>query len=187
MTGNGLAPRPADGRRSIVDERERPASAVEPAIKEDAKGSVSSATRKRINDAVASFRAKFLKNSARLRARLPGRPGLLHHPGQPDPAAQRPEHEGVPGQARGRQGADRRRPDRLHELPQPPLRAGHFRPADRDLHPARPALIAIRDEPRPETLTASAPDQTGENLRSAARDAFKGMSWDQLEAHRLSR
>ena len=47
-----------------VDERNALRAAVEPALKEDAKGNVSLETRKRIDRAVADFRAKFLKNSA---------------------------------------------------------------------------------------------------------------------------
>lgn len=47
-----------------------------------------------------------------------------------------------------------------------------------------PALTAIRDEPSTEKSEPSAPDRTGEGLRSAAKSAFKWMSWDQLEAHR---
>ena len=51
-----------------------------------------------------------------------------------------------------------------------------------------PALESIRDQ----TLTARitppppAPDKSGAGLKSVARQAFKGMAWDQLEAHRKS-
>jgi hypothetical protein len=38
-----------------------------------------------------------------------------------------------------------------------------------------------------EVSTAANPDRTEDALRSAAKDAFKGMSWDQLEAHRRNR
>ena len=39
-------------------------AAVAPALEEDAKGNVSQAARKRIDEAIASFRAKFKKNAA---------------------------------------------------------------------------------------------------------------------------
>ena len=51
-----------------------------------------------------------------------------------------------------------------------------------------PLLKAIRDEaggaapPRPPTATGR-----GQDLISSARQAFKGMSWDQLEAHARAR
>ncbi len=45
-----------------------------------------------------------------------------------------------------------------------------------------PALTAIRDQPSSEKAAPSAPDRTGEGLKSAAKQAFKGMSWDELEA-----
>ena len=47
-----------------VDERNALRAAVEPALKEDAQGTVSLETRKKIHTAVANFRDKFLKNSA---------------------------------------------------------------------------------------------------------------------------
>ena len=46
---------------------------------------------------------------------LPGGARLPHDPGQPQPDAQRPEHEEVPGRSRGGQGSHRRGPDHLHE------------------------------------------------------------------------
>ena len=47
-----------------------------------------------------------------------------------------------------------------------------------------PLLLAIRDQPQSDKQAPDAPDRTGENLKSAARNAFKGMSWNELEAHR---
>ena len=47
-----------------VDERNALHSAIEPALEEDAKGSVSMATRTRIADAVSNFRSKFMQNSS---------------------------------------------------------------------------------------------------------------------------
>ena len=50
-------------RPTYVEERNALRSAVEPALAEDAKGSVSIEARKKIADAVSSFRARFLKSS----------------------------------------------------------------------------------------------------------------------------
>jgi hypothetical protein len=46
-----------------------------------------------------------------------------------------------------------------------------------------PALRGMRDAAVAAGATPSTPDRTGEGLRSAAKAAFKGMSWDDLEAH----
>jgi hypothetical protein len=48
-----------------------------------------------------------------------------------------------------------------------------------------PILAGVRDSINTggATPTPPAPDRTGEGLRSAAKGAFKGMGWDQIEAH----
>ena len=46
-----------------------------------------------------------------------------------------------------------------------------------------PILTAIRDRVRTGEYVPSAPDRTGESLKSAAKEVFKPMKWDQLEAH----
>ena len=46
-----------------------------------------------------------------------------------------------------------------------------------------PILTAIRDQVKTVEYTPSAPDRTGEGLKAAAKEAFKPMKWDQLEAH----
>ncbi len=44
-------------------------------------------------------------------------------------------------------------------------------------------LTAIRDSVKTVEFTPSSPDRTGEGLKAAAKEAFKPMTWDQLEAH----
>ena len=46
-----------------------------------------------------------------------------------------------------------------------------------------PILTAIRDENKTADVTPYPPDATGEALRSAAKQAFKPMAWDELKAH----
>jgi hypothetical protein len=46
-----------------------------------------------------------------------------------------------------------------------------------------PILTAIRDQVKTVEYTPTPPDRTGEGLKSAAKEAFKPMKWDQLEAH----
>ena len=49
-----------------------------------------------------------------------------------------------------------------------------------------PILTAIRDENKTENATPYPPDSTGEGLKSAAKQVFKPMAWDELEAHSRS-
>ena len=46
-----------------------------------------------------------------------------------------------------------------------------------------PVLTAIRDAPASGSTSSSEPDRSGKGLISAARAAFRGMGWEQLEAH----
>ena len=46
-----------------------------------------------------------------------------------------------------------------------------------------PALARLLGDLGPDAGAAPAPDASGAALRSAAKDAFKGMGWDQLQAH----
>ena len=146
-------------------------------------GNVSPATCKHINDVVASFRAHFLKSSADYVAgyqdaldyftTLASLTRLLNDPSMKAFLEQLGDgEERTVGELIAFMNA--------HNL--------RFGPAmsDRQLDiytRLEPALTAVRDEPRPENVVASKPDRTGEGLRSAAKDAFKGMGWDQLEAH----
>ena len=186
MTGTDSLPGPLLNPR-FVNDRSALRSAVEQAMKEDAQGSVSSATSNRVSGVVASFRTKFLKHSADYISgyqdaldyfsTLASLTRLLNDPSMKAFLEKLND------------GEERTVGDLVAFMNSHNLRFGPVT-SDRQIEIYTrlvPALIAIRDEPKPETLTASTPDQTGENLRAAARDAFKGMSWDQLEAHRLSR
>ena len=46
-----------------------------------------------------------------------------------------------------------------------------------------PILTAVRDSVNAPTLTPPPPDRTGEGLQAAAKEAFKSMKWENLEAH----
>ena len=70
------------------------------ALEEDTKGTVSRETIKRINEAVAKFRAKFMKNTSNFELGYEDALDLFHHHGQPEPALERPQHEEVSGKAR---------------------------------------------------------------------------------------
>jgi hypothetical protein len=186
MTATDSLPGPLSNPR-FVDDRSALRATVQQAIKEDTEGNVSAATIKHINDVVANFRAHFLKYSADYVSgyqdaldyfttlasltRLLNDPSMKAFLEKLDDGEERTVGELIAFM-------------NAHNL--------RFGPAtsDRQLEiytRLEPALMAIRDEPRLENVVASNPDRTGEALRSAAKDAFRGMSWDQLEAHLRNR
>ena len=46
-----------------------------------------------------------------------------------------------------------------------------------------PVLTKIRDAANSEPGSPATLDRSGAGLRSAAKETFKGMKWDQLDAH----
>jgi hypothetical protein len=46
-----------------------------------------------------------------------------------------------------------------------------------------PILTEIRDSVKTVRVIPSPPDRTGEGLKEAAKEAFKSMKWEHLEAH----
>ena len=168
-----------------ADERDALHKAVGAALKEDEKGSVSPATSKAINEAVAKFRAKFLKNSSDFElgyedaldyfTTMASLTRLLNDPSMKAFLAQLDEKkERTVGELVAFMNAFNLR------------FGGATSERQIDIYTRLvPALAAIRDAAG-ENSVATAPDQSGEGLRSAARKVFKPMSWDQLESHRRS-
>ncbi|MGO9922362.1 MAG: hypothetical protein ACLQIB_47650 [Isosphaeraceae bacterium] len=166
-----------------VDERNALHSAIEPALAEDAKGNVSLATRTRIADAVSNFRSKFMKNSSDFEpgyqdaldyfTTMASLTRLLNDPSMKAFLAKLDD------------GEERTVGDLVAFMHVHNLRFGAAT-SDRQIEIYTrlvPALTAIRDQPRTEGVTPSAPDRTGEGLKSAAKEVFKWMGWDELEAH----
>jgi hypothetical protein len=169
-----------------AQEREALHSAVEPALEEDAKGTVSKGTCKKINDAVAKFRAAFLMKSADYEAgyqdaldyftTMASLTRLLNDPSAKDFLAKLEDNqERTVGQLIAFMNSHNHR----------------FGPATSDSQleiytRLVPALSAIRAAIRSDGTTPTAPDRTGEGLKSAAKDAFKAMPWAQLDAHARS-
>jgi len=185
MTAVGELPGPLAEPR-FADERNALHSAVVRAIEEDLKGSVSAATCARINGAVANYRSKFLKTTSDFVLgyqdaldyfnTLASLTRLLNDPSMKAFLAKRDD------------GEERTVGNLVAFMTAHNLRFGRTT-ADRQVEIYTrlvPALKAIRDEALSERVAAPAPDRTGEGLRSAAKQAFKGMDWDQLEAHRKS-
>jgi hypothetical protein len=182
MTGTESLPAPLMLPR-YVDERNALHSAVEPALDEDAKGTVTMATQKRITDAVTSFRSRFMNTSSDFEpgyqdaldyfTTMAGLTRLLNDPSMKAFLA-KPDD-----------GEERTVGDLIAFMHAHNLRFGPAT-SNRQIEIYTrlvPALTAIRNESDTEKVGASSPDRTGEGLRSAAKQVFKGMSWDQLEAH----
>jgi len=166
-----------------ADERSALHASMTQAVEEDAKGSVTPKTSQRINETVASFRSKFLKTSSDFQTgyqdaldyftTLASLTRLLNDPSMKAFLAKLDDGE-------ERSAGDLVAFMNLHNL--------RFGPAtsERQIEIYTrlvPALKAIRDEALTEKVAPSAPDRTGEGLKSAAKQAFKWMRWDQLEAH----
>lgn len=179
---NSLPPQLMQPR--YVDERNALRSAVGAALKEDEKGSVAPATLKTMNDAIASFRAKFLKNSSDFElgyedaldyfTTMASLTRLLNDPSMKAFLAKIDQSkESTVG-------------DLIAFMNAYNLRFGPAT-SDRQIEIYSrlvPAMTAIRDANQPDNAAPAALDRTGQGLSSAAKKAFKSMSWDQLEAHR---
>jgi len=185
LTATAELPGPL-GDPKFADERNALHSSVERAIEEDAKGSVSPATSKRINEAVASYRSKFLKTTSDFVlgyqdaldyfTTLASLTRLLNDPSMKEFLAKLND------------GEERTVGDLVAFMNSHNLRFGAAT-SDRQIEIYTrlvPALTAIRDLALTEKVTPSTADRTGDGLKSAAKQAFKRMGWDQLEAHRKS-
>jgi hypothetical protein len=182
MTADDALP-PLLMRATYVDERSAVHSAVKAALDEDAKGAVSNATAKRLAEAVSKFRSKVVKTANDFElgyndaldyftvmaslSRLLNDPSMQAFLKQLD------------------NGQERTVGDLITFMNAHNLRFGAAT-TDHQLAiyaGVVPVLTAIRDAPASATSGVSAPDQTGQGLISAAKQAFKGMSWGQLEEH----
>ena len=166
-----------------IDDRNALQAALKPAIEEDAKGNVSIPTRKRITDAVSNFRADFMKFSPDFEpgyqdaldyfTTMASLTRLLNDPSMKAFLAKLDD------------GEERTVGDLVAFMHVHNLRFGAAT-SDRQIEIYTrlvPALTAIRDQTATEGVTPSAPDRTGEGLLSAAKEVFKWMGWDELEAH----
>jgi hypothetical protein len=159
-------------------------SAVADALKEDAKGTVSEATRKRITDAVASFREVYKKNGTGLDEIASPAMDYFNTMAAIVPMLNDPSMKKILAALEDTKGATVG--DLIGFMNAYNLRFG---PAttDRQVRVYRdlvPILTALRDSINTEGASPTPPDRTGEGLKSAAKGAFRGMDWSQIEAYR---
>jgi hypothetical protein len=182
MTGQDSLPGPL--MASIyADEREALQAAVKSAQEEDEKGTVSLATTKRIHEAVAKFRAKFLKNAANFE---PGYDDSLNYFTTMASLSRLLNDPSMKMFLEKLENREERTVGNLIAfMDSYNLRFGPAT-SDRQIQIYTmlvPILTAIRDQVKTVEYTQSTPDRTGEGLKAAAKEAFKPMKWDQLEAH----
>jgi hypothetical protein len=187
MTGEGSLPDALTAAK-YAEQRDALRAAVAPALAEDARGTVSLATTRKINDVVAQFRAQFLRMSSEFEqgyqdaldflTTLASLSRLLNDPAMKDFLAKLDD-------SHPRTVGDLIAFMHSHNLRFGPARTERQVAIYRELVPL---LRTIRDEAGGAVAAAaSAPIPTGRDLMSSAKAAFKGMSWDQLEAHARGR
>jgi hypothetical protein len=170
-------------RPTYSEDRQALESAVKPALAEDVKGTVSMATRKNLDEAISKFRAKFLKTASDFEAgyydgleyftTMASLSRLLNDPSM---KAFLDSLE---------KGQERTVGQLIAFMNSYNVRFG---PATTDrqveiYHMLVPELTRMRDAAVATRVGPTPPDASGEKLRAAAKNAFKGMPWDQLEAH----
>jgi hypothetical protein len=182
MTGKGSLPAPL--MAPAYDQgREALREAVHAGLEEDAKGTVSMGTIKRINEAVSKLRSSFINNTSRFDrgyadalnylTTMATLSRLLN-----DPSMRRFLEE-------LKSDEERTVGELIAFMDSYNLRFGRAT-TNRQLEiygRLVPILTEIRDSVRAERIAASPRDRTGEGLREAAKEAFKSMKWENLEAH----
>jgi hypothetical protein len=182
MTGKDDVPTPLMAP-TYAEERGGLNAAIEHAFKEDARGTVSMESRKRINEAITKFRAKFMKNAADFE---PGYDESLTY-FTTMASLSRLLNDRSLKEILTKLDDDRERTvgELIGFMSSLNLRFGPTA-TDRQVEIyARlvPVLAAIRDQVKTEEYAPSAPDRSGEGFRKAAKQAFKPMPWDALDAH----
>jgi hypothetical protein len=183
FTGRGPAMPAILMDAKYAEERNALRAAVEPALEEDAKGTVSLESRKRIHEAIARLRAKFVKNEPDYEpgyreamdylTTLAALNRMLNDPSMKHLLAELEE------------GKERTVGDLITFMNSYNLRFGRAT-SDRQIEIYErlvPILTGVRDELNPQPLPPRSLDKSGEGLRAAARSAFGGMNWGDIEAH----
>lgn len=185
MTGRDAMPEALGGDEFAAD-RDAVSRAVDAALEEDARGDVSPEAIQRVNNAVARLRAKFVKavpkgdpdhdDAEAYFTTMAGLSRLLNDPSMKKVLAQL--------------DADREISvgDLIGFMQAYNLRFGPAMTARQvQIYRTLVTLLqGVHGELGASTPAPSSPeiaDKDGKGLQSAAREAFKGMSWPQLEAH----
>lgn len=186
MTGEGAMPSLLATPRYEA-ERAALRAAVVPALEEDRKGPVKPASLNKVRDAVAKFRSAFLKQSSELESGYGDAKDYLTTMDSLSRLLDDPSMKAFLSQLDDNQ--ERTVGDLIAFMNAFNLRFG---PAttDRQIQIYErlvPALAAVREAAVATRAVPTAPDADGSSLRSAARNAFRGMNWGELDAHGRAR
>ncbi len=182
MTGkDSLPPALMDSR--YVAERNNLRASIEAAMKEEKGGSVSAKASRAASDAIDRFRDKFVKNAMDVSPGYSDATGYFSTLGSLVRLLNDPSMKKILGELED--GRPRTLGDLVAFMNAYNLRFG---PAGSPRQVAIyqqlvPALTSLRDSMADGQNPPATPDRTGEGLRSAARGAFQGMGYDQLQAH----
>ncbi len=182
MTGMGSMPSALMAPMYAAD-REALQAVIKHALEEDAKGTVSMETIKRMNESIAAFRAKFTKNSGvfvtgydealNYFSTMASLSRLLNDPSMKKFLEELNNNE------------ERTVGNLVAFMDAYNLRFGPAT-SDRQIQIYQmlvPILTAIRDQVKTVEYVPTEPDRTGEGLKSAAKQVFKPMTWEHLQAH----
>ncbi len=166
-----------------VSERNALRAAVEPALKEDAKGTVSLDSRRRIHQAVANLRAKFIKNTAEFDPGYRDAINYLHTLASLNRMLNDPSMQKF--LAGLEEGKERTIGDLITFMNAYNLRFGRATSDHQlDIYRRLVALLSeVRDQLNPSRTPPTSLDKSGQALQSAAKDIFQGMNWSDIEAH----
>lgn len=167
----------------FVNERANLRKAVEEVLKEDTKGNVTSPTKKRLTAAINAFRDKFTKDVPKFDATyndaanyfttLASLTKLLNDSSMKKILAQLGKNEDVPvGKLITFMHS--------YNLRFGPATTDRQRDIYRNL---APLLTQVMQDTSVQPAPAPAVDRNGKDFQNAARDAFKGMDWKNLQQH----
>ena len=158
-------------------------AALEPALKEDVKGDVSPESRKRIDRAVADLRDEFVKSTPNYQTGYLETLDYLTTLASLNRMLQDPSMKKFLSLLDN--GKERTVGDLIAFMNSYNLRFGPAK-SDRQVEIYTrlvPILTKLRDDVNNESVKPASLDRSGEGLKSAAKEAFKSMKWDQLQAH----
>jgi hypothetical protein len=181
MTGNSSLPAPLMAA-AYEPQRDALRAAVHAALEEDAKGTVSMEAVKRINEAVSKLRSTFIKNTSRFDRGYDDALTYLTTMATLSRLLNDPSMRRFLEELKSNEG--RTVGELIAFMDSYNLRFGRAM-TDRQLEiygRLVPILTEIRDSVKTAQIVPSPPDRTGEGLKEAAKEAFKSMKWEDLEA-----
>ncbi|WP_435007195.1 hypothetical protein P12x_004549 [Tundrisphaera lichenicola] len=161
-------------------------TAVTAAIREDEKGNVSPQTKKSLDEAIGAFRAKFVQNTPEFDPSFNDSTNYFSTLASLTRLLNDPSMKKILGELED--GKPRTLGNLIAFMNSYNLRFGATTsPRQVEIYEQLiPALTAIRDRVTAEQAPLPSSDNKAGDLKSASHDIFRGMSWDDLQAHSKS-